>query len=148
MYERFTNRAKKVINLAIQEGKLFNHEHLGTEHLLLGLSKEGEGVAANVLEHCFNLSFRRIHLDVKKKVPSAPELVTMSELPQTAHAKKAIENAWEEAQLLSHNYVGTEHLLLGLLRVEEGLAIKILEDRGLRIKDIRDEVLNILGHGL
>lgn len=62
MYERFTNRAKKVINLAIQEGKLFNHEHL-----LLGLSKEGEGVAANVLEHCFNLSFRRIHLDVKKK---------------------------------------------------------------------------------
>lgn len=72
----------------------------------------------------------------------------MSKLPQTAHAKKAIENAWEEAQLLNHNYVGTEHLLLGLLRVEECLAIKILEDRGLKIKDIRDEVLNILGHGL
>lgn len=147
MYERFTDRANKVMQLAHQESQRLKHEHFGTEHILLGLIKEGSGVAAHILKN-FNLNLRCIRLEVEKNIQSVPEMVTMGELPQTSHAKKVIENAMEEAQLLNHNYVGTEHLLLRLLREEEGLAVKILEDLGLSIEETRNEVLNLLGHGL
>src|SRR5262249_47351410 len=121
MYERFTDRARKVMQLANQEAQRFNHEYIGTEHILLGLVKEGSGVAANVLKN-LDVDLRKIRLEVEKIVQSGPDMVTMGKLPQTPRAKKVIEYAMEEARNLNHNYVGTEHLLLGLLREQEGVA--------------------------
>ncbi|MCA9026988.1 MAG: ATP-dependent Clp protease ATP-binding subunit [Planctomycetaceae bacterium] len=147
MYERFTDRARKVMQLANQEAQRFNHEYIGTEHILLGLVKEGSGVAANVLKN-LDVDLRKIRLEVEKIVQSGPDMVTMGKLPQTPRAKKVIEYAMEEARNLNHNYVGTEHLLLGLLREQEGVAAQVLMNLGLKLEDVRDEVLNLLGHGL
>src|SRR6476646_3484472 len=132
MYERFTDRARKVMQLANQEAQRFNHEYIGTEHILLGLVKEGTGVAANVLKN-LDIDLRKIRLEVEKIVQAGPDMVTMGKLPQTPRAKKVIEYSIEEARNLNHNYVGTEHLLLGLLREQEG---------------VREEVLNLLGHNM
>jgi len=147
MYERFTDRARKVMQLANQEAQRFNHEYIGTEHILLGLVKEGSGVAANVLKN-LEVDLRKIRLEVEKIVQSGPDMVTMGKLPQTPRAKKVIEYAMEEARNLNHNYVGTEHLLLGLLREQEGVAAQVLMNLGLKLEDVREEVLNLLGHGL
>jgi ATP-dependent Clp protease ATP-binding subunit ClpC len=146
MYERFTDRARKVMQLANQEAQRFNHEYIGTEHILLGLVKEGSGVAANVLKN-LDVDLRKIRLEVEKIVQSGPDMVTMGKLPQTPRAKKVIEYAMEEARNLNHNYVGTEHLLLGLLREQEGVAAQVLMNLGLKLEDVREEVLNLLGHG-
>src|SRR6188472_4281074 len=145
MYERFTDRARKVMQLANQEAQRFNHEYIGTEHILLGLVKEGSGVAANVLKN-LDVDLRKIRLEVEKIVQSGPDMVTMGKLPQTPRAKKVIEYAMEEARNLNHNYVGTEHLLLGLLREQEGVAAQVLMNLGLKLEDVREEVLNLLGH--
>jgi ATP-dependent Clp protease ATP-binding subunit ClpC len=147
MYERFTDRARKVMQLANQEAQRFNHEYIGTEHILLGLVKEGSGVAANVLKN-LDVDLRKIRLEVEKLVQSGPEMVTMGKLPQTPRAKKVIEYSMEEARNLNHNYVGTEHILLGLLREQEGVAAQVLMNLGLKLEDVRDEVLNLLGHGI
>src|SRR5687768_5570090 len=147
MYERFTDRARKVMQLANQEAQRFNHEYIGTEHILLGLVKEGSGVAANVLKN-LDVDLRKIRLEVEKLVQSGPEMVTMGKLPQTPRAKKVIEYSMEEARNLNHNYVGTEHILLGLLREQEGVAAQVLMNLGLKIEEVREEVLNLLGHGL
>jgi len=147
MYERFTDRARKVMQLANQEAQRFNHEYIGTEHVLLGLVKEGSGVAANVLKN-LDVDLRRIRNEVEKIVQSGPDMVTMGKLPQTPRAKKVIEYAMEEARNLNHNYVGTEHLLLGLLRESEGVAAQVLMNLGLKLEDVREEVLNLLGHGV
>ena len=147
MYERFTDRARKVMQLANQEAQRFNHEYIGTEHILLGLVKEGSGVAANVLKN-LDVDLRKIRLEVEKLVQSGPEMVTMGKLPQTPRAKKVIEYSMEEARSLNHNYVGTEHILLGLLREQEGVAAQVLMNLGLKLEEVRDEVLNLLGHGL
>jgi ATP-dependent Clp protease ATP-binding subunit ClpC len=147
MYERFTDRARKVMQLANQEAQRFNHEYIGTEHILLGLVKEGSGVAANVLKN-LDVDLRKIRLEVEKLVQSGPDMVTMGKLPQTPRAKKVIEYAVEEARNLNHNYVGTEHLLLGLLREEEGVAAQVLRNLGLKLEDVREEVLNLLGHNM
>ncbi|MHC4877039.1 MAG: ATP-dependent Clp protease ATP-binding subunit [Planctomycetota bacterium] len=147
MYERFTDRARKVMQLANQEAQRFNHEYIGTEHVLLGLVKEGSGVAANVLKN-LDVDLRRIRNEVEKIVQSGPDMVTMGKLPQTPRAKKVIEYAMEEARNLNHNYVGTEHLLLGLLREQEGVAAQVLMNLGLKLEDVREEVLNLLGHGV
>ena len=147
MYERFTDRARKVMQLANQEAQRFNHEYIGTEHVLLGLVKEGSGVAANVLKR-LDVDLRKIRLEVEKIVQSGPDMVTMGKLPQTPRAKKVIEYAMEEARNLNHNYVGTEHLLLGLLREQEGVAAQVLMNLGLKLEDVREEVLNLLGHGV
>ena len=144
MYERFTDRARKVMQLANQEAQRFNHEYIGTEHILLGLVKEGSGVAANVLKN-LDVDLRKIRLEVEKIVQSGPDMVTMGKLPQTPRAKKVIEYAMEEARNLNHNYVGTEHLLLGLLREQEGVAAQVLMNLGLKLEDVREEVLNLLG---
>jgi len=145
MYERFTDRARKVMQLANQEAQRFNHEYIGTEHILLGLVKEGSGVAANVLKN-LDIDLRKIRLEVEKIVQSGPDMVTMGKLPQTPRAKKVIEYSIEEARNLGHNYVGTEHLLLGLLREQEGVAAQVLMNLGLKLEDVREEVLNLLGH--
>ncbi|MBC8116638.1 MAG: AAA family ATPase, partial [Candidatus Saccharimonas sp.] len=147
MYERFTDRARKVMQLANQEAQRFNHEYIGTEHVLLGLVKEGSGVAANVLKN-LEVDLRKIRLEVEKIVQSGPDMVTMGKLPQTPRAKKVIEYAMEEARNLNHNYVGTEHLLLGLIREQEGVAAQVLMNLGLKLEDVREEVLNLLGHGM
>jgi len=147
MYERFTDRARKVMQLANQEAQRFNHEYIGTEHILLGLVKEGSGVAANVLKN-LEVDLRKIRLEVEKLVQSGPEMVTVGKLPQTPRAKKVIEYSMEEARNLNHSYVGTEHILLGLLREQEGVAAQVLMNLGLKLDDVREEVLNLLGHGL
>jgi len=147
MYERFTDRARKVMQLANQEAQRFNHEYIGTEHVLLGLIKEGSGVAANVLKN-LDIDLRKIRMEVEKLVQNGPDMVTMGKLPQTPRAKKVIEYSMEEARNLNHNYVGTEHILLGLLREQEGVAAQVLMNLGLKLEDVREEVLNLLGHGM
>jgi ATP-dependent Clp protease ATP-binding subunit ClpC len=147
MYEKFTDRARKVMQLANQEAQRFNHEYIGTEHILLGLVKEGSGVAANVLKN-LDVDLRKIRLEVEKLVQNGPETVTIGKLPQTPRAKKVIEYSMEEARNLNHNYVGTEHILLGLLREQDGVAAQVLMNLGLKLEDVREEVLNLLGHGL
>jgi ATP-dependent Clp protease ATP-binding subunit ClpC len=147
MFERFTDRARKVMALANQEAQRFNHEYIGTEHILLGLVKEGSGVGANVLKN-LGVDLRKVRLEVEKLVKSGPEMVTMGKLPQTPRAKRVIEYAIEEARNLNHNYVGTEHLLLGLLREQDGVAAQVLMNLGLKLDDVREEVLNLLGAGV
>ena len=133
--------------LANQEAQRFNHEYIGTEHILLGLVKEGSGVGANVLKN-LDVDLRKVRLEVEKLVKSGPDMVTMGKLPQTPRAKKVIEYAIEEARNLNHNYVGTEHLLLGLLREHDGVAAQVLTNLGLKLEEVREEVLNLLGAGV
>ncbi len=147
MFERFTDRARKVMALANQEAQRFNHEYIGTEHILLGLVKEGSGVGANVLKN-LGVDLRKVRLEVEKLVKSGPEMVTMGKLPQTPRAKRVIEYAIEEARNLNHNYVGTEHLLLGLLREADSVAAQLLTNLGLKLEDVREEVINLLGEPL
>ncbi len=147
MFERFTDRARKVMALANQEAQRFNHEYIGTEHILLGLVKEGSGVGATVLKN-LDVDIKKLRFGIEKLVKSGPDMVTMGKLPQTPRAKKVIEYAIEEARSLNHNYVGTEHILLGLLRESEGIAAQVLMDQGLKLEDIRQEVLNLLGAGV
>lgn len=143
MYERFTDRARMVMKLANQEAKRFNHEYIGTEHILLGLIKEGSGVAAQVLK-CRNVDLQHIRIEVEKIVQSGPQLIRMGKLHQTPRAKKVVEYAMEEARNLNHNYVGTEHLLLGLIREQEGLAAQVLTNLGLSLDEVRNETVQLL----
>src|ERR1700750_1184093 len=115
MYERFTDRARKVMQLANQEAQRFNHEYIGTEHILLGLVKEGSGVAANVLKN-LEVDLPKSRLGVEKIVQAGPDMVTMGRLPQTPRAKKVIEYSIEEERNLNHNYVGTQEPSMGVLR--------------------------------
>ena len=142
MYERFTDRARKVMQLADQEAMRLNHEYIGTEHILLGLIKEGSGVAANVLKN-LGISLREIRVEVGKLVQSGPDIATINKLPQTPRAKKVIEFAHEEAQNLNNTCVGTEHLLLGLLREQEGVAAQVLFSLGLKLEKIREEIVKL-----
>src|SRR5216683_6565645 len=144
MYERFTDRARKVMQLANQEALRFNHEYIGTEHILLGLVQDGSGVAATVLKN-LDINLLKVRQEVEKIIQSGPDLLTQRSLPQTPRAKKVIEYAIEEARKLNHNYVGTEHLLLGLLREEEGVAALVLMNFGLKLEDVREETMRVLG---
>ena len=145
MYERFTDRSRKVMQLANQEAQRFNHEYVGTEHILLGLIKEASGIACKILE-MRDIDLRKVRLEVEKLVQSGPEMVPMGKLPQTPRAKKVIEFSMEEARNLNHNYVGTEHILLGLLREQEGIACQVLMNLGLtKIDTLRREILELLG---
>ena len=135
MFDRFTDRAKKVMNLARQEAQRFNHEYLGTEHILLGLVQEGSGVAANVLKN-MGIDLNKIRMEVEKIVKTGPSMVTMGQLPFTPRAKKVLELSMEEAGNLGHNYIGTEHLLLGLIKENEGIAAQVLLNLGVKLKII------------
>lgn len=147
MHERFTDRVRKVLQLANQEAQRLNHEYIGTEHLLLGLIKEGSGVAANVLKN-LDVDLRKVRIEVERLVQPGPEMVTLGKLPQTPRAKKVLDYAIEEARELNHDHVGTEHLLLGLLREEQGVAAQALVNLGLQLEDVREEVLNLLGNNM
>jgi ATP-dependent Clp protease ATP-binding subunit ClpC len=121
MYERFTTRARKVLQLASVEAKQLGHEYVGTEHILLALVKEGSGVAGEVLKK-LDIGLWKIYLEVKQVVQSGSYSTEAEKRAQTPRAKKVIEYAVAEARSLNHNYVGSEHLLLGLLREKEGVA--------------------------
>ena len=125
MFDRFTDRARRVIILARKEADRFNHNYIGTEHLLLGLIRLGQGVAVNVLRG-MGIDFETIRIEVEKAVGSGPETKVIGDIPLTARAKKVIVLAVDEAWILNHTYIGTEHLLLGLLQEGEGVASKIL----------------------
>ncbi|MCY3023373.1 MAG: anthranilate phosphoribosyltransferase [Planctomycetota bacterium] len=144
MFDRFTDRARKVISFARQEAVALNHDYIGTEHILLGLVREGSGVAANVLEN-LDVDLEIVRLKVEKLVKPAPDVVTTGQLPFTPRAKKVLEFAIDEARGLGHNYLGTEHLLLGLLREKEGLAAHVLLNLGLNLDGVRQEVMEFLG---
>ena len=144
VYERFTDRARKVMQLAQREAERFNHEYIGTEHILLGLIKEEAGLAAFVLRG-LDIDLHKVRLEVEKIVRSSQAMVIMGKLPQTPRTKHVIGYAIDEAGNLNHNYVGTEHLLLGLLREQEGVAAQILMNLGLKLSDVRMEVMQTLG---
>jgi hypothetical protein len=146
MFERFSDRARNVMALANQEAQRFQHEYIGTEHLLLGLVKEGRGVGASVLKQ-LDVDLRRIRLEVEKLIRSGPEEGATAKLPQTPRVKKVIEYAIEEARMLGHSYVGTEHLLLGLLREQDGVAGQVLKNLGLKLESVRNEIKGLLGEG-
>ncbi|MBI5124558.1 MAG: ATP-dependent Clp protease ATP-binding subunit [Candidatus Omnitrophica bacterium] len=147
MFNRFTERARKVILLAKEEAKRFNHDYIGTEHILLGLVREGEGVAAAVLAS-FGLTSDKIRIEVEKLVQPGPTTVISGDLPFTPKAKKVMELATEEARALGHNYIGTEHLLLGLIKEGEGVASQVLMNLGLELEKVREEVMNLLGSAI
>jgi len=146
MFNRFTERARKVIILAKEEAKRFNHDYIGTEHILLGLIREGEGVAAAVFRS-LGLSSENIRLEVEKLVQTGPSTIVSGDIPFTPKAKKVIELAMDEARSLGHNYIGTEHLLLGLIREGEGVASQVLLNLGLDLTKVRSEVMALLGSG-
>lgn len=143
MFDKFTNRAKQVIKLAKKEAQRLNHNYLGTEHILLGLLKLGQGVAVNVLRN-LNIDFETVRSEVEKLVGYGPEIQVYGDPALTGKVKKVFEFANEEAVNLSHNYVGTEHLLLGLLRQTEGVAAQVLENLNVNLKEVRKEVLKEL----
>src|SRR5262249_27587237 len=145
--QRFTDRARSVMGLANQEAKRLNHEAIGTEHILLGLIKEGFGVGANVLKN-LDINLRHARKEVETLVRPGPSTVIVGKLPLTPRASLVITCAMEEARNLSHNYVGTEHLLLGLLREHDGVAAQVLRILGLTLEEVREEVLNLLGAGV
>ncbi len=144
MFDRFTDRARKVMGLARQEAQRFNHDYIGTEHILLGLIQEGSGVASDVLKN-LDVDLKKIRQEVEKLVSHGTTMVTMGQLPFTPRAKKVLELALEEASNLGHNYIGTEHLLLGLIREQEGIAAQVLQNIKIRLEDVREEVLELLG---
>jgi len=147
MFNRFTERARKVIILAKEEARRFNHDYIGTEHILLGLIREGEGVAAAVLQK-LGLSLENIRLEIEKLVQPGPTTQIIGDIPFTPRSKKALELAAEEARSLGHNYIGTEHLLLGLIREGEGVASQVLLNLGLDLNSVRNEVMELLGSAL
>jgi ATP-dependent Clp protease ATP-binding subunit ClpC len=144
MFERFTDRARKVMQLAVPEAQRFNHEYVGTEHILLGLVNEGSGVAANVLKN-LDVDLERTRREVERIDGSLPNFKP-GKLPRSARANQAIEYAMEEARNLGQLDVETEHLLLGLLRDQNGVAALVLLNLGLNLENVRREVLALLGH--
>ena len=145
MFERFTDRARKVMAIANQEVQRFNHEYIGTEHILLGLIKEGSGTGAAVLKN-LGVDIEKMLLEMEQlfKLKGRPDKVTMDKQSPTPLAKKVIEYAIEEARSLNHKYIGTEHILLGLLRESEGTAAQVLVNLGLSIERFRMEILKLL----
>jgi ATP-dependent Clp protease ATP-binding subunit ClpC len=144
MQDKFTERVRKVMYLAREEAGRLQHDYIGTEHLLLGLIREGEGIAANVLTN-LGLDLEVIRQTVESMVAAPGSSLTLGEIPFTPKAKRVLELAIEEARQLGHNYVGTEHLLLGLIREGEGVAARVLQELGVDRKKVRDETLRLLG---
>lgn len=143
MFDKFTNRAKQVVKLAKKEAQRLNHNYLGTEHLLLGLLKLGQGIAVNVLRN-LNIDYETVLSEVERLVGFGPEIQVYGDPALTGKVKKVFEFANEEATSLNHNYVGTEHLLLALLRQTDGVATQILENLNVNLKEVRKEVLKEL----
>lgn len=144
MAKRFTENAQKVILVAQEEAKRLNHDYVGTEHILLGLSAL-EGTVSNKILSGLGVTFRKVRQEIEKMVGIGDAIMLLGEIPFTPRAKKVLEFSVEESQLLDTDHIGTEHILLGLIREEEGVAGKILENLGLRLDTVRDTVLNYIG---
>src|SRR5450830_1084684 len=141
-FDKFTDRARKVLTLAQDEAQRFNHNYIGTEHLLLGLVREGEGVAARVLEN-MNVELPKVRTAVEFIIGRGDRPV-VGEVGLTPRAKRVIEPAIDEARRLGHNYIGTEHLLLGLVREGEGIAAGVLESLGVSLDKVRNQIIQVL----
>lgn len=147
MFDKFTDRARRVMSLSRAEAQRLGHDSIGTEHILLGLIREGSGVAIRVLLN-LGVDLKKVVQEVEQLVPSEPQPVTTGSLPFTPRAKRVLEFTHEEAANLGHDYIGTEHMLLGLLREPEGVAARVLTNQGVKLEGIRAEILEILGAGL
>jgi ATP-dependent Clp protease ATP-binding subunit ClpC len=144
MNYNFTDRVRKVLAMAREEAIRLQHDYVGTEHILLGLIREGEGVAAAVLQN-LSVDLEQIHERVEESVRKGKATIALGELPYTSRAKKVLEFAMAEARDFNHSYVGTEHLLLGLLREEKGIAAQVLNSLGVTLDEARGETLKVLG---
>jgi ATP-dependent Clp protease ATP-binding subunit ClpC len=143
MFERFTERARQVVVLAQDEARALKHNYIGTEHILLGLLREEEGLAARVLES-LDITVEEVRAQVARIVGQGDE-VTTGQIPFTPRAKKVLELSLREALNLGHRYIGTEHILLGMLREKEGVAAQLLHRRGVDYKLARAKLLDELG---
>ena len=142
MFERFTDRARRVVVLAQEEARLLDHNYIGTEHILLGLVREGEGVAARALES-LHISLATVRGDIESTVGKG-EATPAGHIPFTPRAKKVLELSLREALQLGHNYIGTEHILLGLVREGEGVAARVLQKQGADLDRVRQTVIQLL----
>src|SRR5215208_7332246 len=142
VFERFTERARQVVVLAQEEARILKHNYIGTEHILLGLLREDEGLAARVLES-LDVGVEEVRAQLARIVGEGDE-VTSGQIPFTPRAKKVLDLSLREALSLGHNYIGTEHLLLGLARENEGVAARILLDFGVDAEAVRNEVISML----
>ena len=142
MFERFTDRARRVVVLAQEEARMLNHNYIGTEHILLGLIHEGEGVAAKALES-MNISLEAVRQQVEEIIGQGQAAPT-GHIPFTPRAKKVLELSLREALQLGHNYIGTEHILLGLIREGEGVAAQVLQKLGADLNRVRQSVIQLL----
>ena len=145
MFERFTDRARRVVVLAQEEARLLNHNYIGTEHILLGLIHEGEGVAAKALES-LGISLEAVRAQVEEIIGQGQTAPT-GHIPFTPRAKKVLELSLREALQLGHNYIGTEHILLGLIREGEGVAAQVLVKLGADLPRVREQVLERVEEG-
>lgn len=143
MFKRFTERARKVIILAREEADNYRHEYLGTEHILLGVLKDGGGIAIAVLQK-LGVDPKQLRLELERNLPKSTSGPVEGDIPFTPKAKKVLEYAVEEARLMGHNYIGTEHLLLGIVREKDGLAAKILGSFGVKLQQTREQTINLL----
>jgi len=139
MYERFTDDARRLFQRANKEAQRFNHEYIGTEHILLGLVKGDGEVAVNILKN-LDVDPRKVRLEVEKLMHSGPDMGTVGKLPQTPRAKRVIEYAQGEARVTEFNYVSTEQVLIGLLREQEGVAAQVLTGLGVTLEAVRAQV--------
>jgi ATP-dependent Clp protease ATP-binding subunit ClpC len=144
VFERFTDRARKAVVLAQEEARMLEHAYIGTEHLLLGLLHEGEGVAGRALA-ALDVSLEQVRHDVRATVGEGPG-APASHVPFTPKAKKVMELSLREAMALGHNYIGTEHLLLGVMREGEGVGAQILQKRGLDLPRVRAQIMEVLAN--
>ena len=142
MFERFTDRARRVVVLAQEEARLLNHNYIGTEHILLGLIHEGEGVAAKALES-LGISLEAVRQQVEEIIGQGGSSPS-GHIPFTPRAKKVLELSLREALQLGHNYIGTEHILLGLIREGEGVAAQVLVKLGADLSRVRQQVIQLL----
>ena len=142
MFERFTDRARRVVVLAQEEARMLNHNYIGTEHILLGLIHEGEGVAAKALES-LGIALEGVRQQVEEIIGQGQQAPS-GHIPFTPRAKKVLELSLREALQLGHNYIGTEHILLGLIREGEGVAAQVLVKLGADLNRVRQQVLQLL----
>ncbi len=144
-FDKYTERARKVLSLAQEEAQRFNHNYIGTEHLLLGLVREGDGVAAKVLSN-LGVELNKVRSAVEAIIGRGDRIV-LGEIGLTPRSKKVLELAVDEARRLNHHYIGTEHLLLGMVREGEGIAAGVLESLGVSLDKVRIQTIQVLNQG-
>ena len=142
MFKRFTERARRVIILAREEAELYRHEYLGTEHILQGVIKDGGGIAVAIVQKS-GVDLTQLKKELEKNLPRSSNSLIIGDIPFTSRAKKVLEFAVEEARALNHNYIGTEHLLLGLLKEKEGVACRVLNSFGMFFDDVREKIVEM-----